>query len=320
MSISLQISDFQGLTIGSHGRAVQKIQHWLQQALNKPSPQFANPGVFDQETAQAVRRFKLENQLRLSPKSYIDFRTLRMLGLKVGFQDILSDGELPPGLAKLMTITVIQRPGLLKFDPFDRTAFFFLYDAKFEKFVAYRKAQYHVDPASRRAAIDAVLGFMIQDRELTDLRWFAYMLATTQWESDFVPREETGKGAGKAYGVPIACPKCPAGQKSHVYFGRGFVQLTFQGNYRKLGERLGMGDTLVHEPERALDPATAYKIMSVGMREGLFTGHKLSDYISGTRSDYFHARNIVNPGDSTSYAPVATWAEDFEEILEGARL
>src|SRR5262245_40113966 len=55
-----------------------------------------------------------------------------------------------------------------------------------------------------------------------DLRWLAYMLATTYHEcaGTMWPIEEYGKGKGQSYGVPDST----TGQ---TYYGRGFVQLTW---------------------------------------------------------------------------------------------
>jgi len=34
--------------------------------------------------------------------------------------------------------------------------------------------------------------------------------------------------------------------------------------------------------------------MTIGMIKGLFTGKKLSDYLTDTKKDYFNARRIIN--------------------------
>lgn len=76
------------------------------------------------------------------------------------------------------------------------------------------------------------------------------------------------------------------------FFGRGFLQITHEDNYRKAGRAIGVN--LVKEPSLALDPVISAKIAVKGMKEGWFTGKKLSDYITLSRSDFAMARAIVN--------------------------
>ncbi len=76
------------------------------------------------------------------------------------------------------------------------------------------------------------------------------------------------------------------------WFGRGFVQLTFQRNYQTLGKALGID--LPGNPDLALEMAVAADILVVGMRDGLFSGRKLSDYFAKDRADWTNARRIVN--------------------------
>ena len=65
----------------------------------------------------------------------------------------------------------------------------------------------------------------------------------------------------------------------------------YDGNMGKL-----IGEDLVCNPERALDPDVAYKILSIGLITGVSyaNGRKLSDYIYGPKCDYLHARMMVN--------------------------
>ncbi|MET0646881.1 MAG: glycoside hydrolase family 19 protein [Pyrinomonadaceae bacterium] len=80
--------------------------------------------------------------------------------------------------------------------------------------------------------------------------------------------------------------------------GRGYVQITGRNNYTKFGRLLGVD--LVNDPDLALGPVVAWDILSLGMREGLFTGKRLSDYIpldDHLPADYYDARRIINPGE-----------------------
>ena len=120
-----------------------------------------------------------------------------------------------------------------------------------------------------------------------DDRWLAYMLATTHHETDckMQPIEEYGKGRGRAYGRPDP----ETGQR---YYGRGFVQLTWRDNYRKMARVTGAD--LVNHPELALDLGNASTILFYGMTKGSFTGRRLADYFNADRDDWRNARRIIN--------------------------
>lgn len=75
------------------------------------------------------------------------------------------------------------------------------------------------------------------------------------------------------------------------YYGRGFVQITWRENYRKMGQRLGVD--LVRNPDLALNTSIAARIIVVGLMEGMFTGKKLSDYIDADKADYYNARRTI---------------------------
>lgn len=181
---------------------------------------------------------------------------------------------------------------------FDRTKFFAGYRAEFDPLTA---AQ--VD------GLEQFLGFLEADRHMTDVRWIAYALSTVLHEcaGQWKPIREYGRGKGRAYGLS-------------GFYGRGYVQLTWRDNYALMGRLLGAN--LVAEPDLALEPEVAYRILSLGMREGLFardkTGrpHSLERYISGATCDYTGARRIINGTDKARL--IAGYAEKFERILRAS--
>jgi hypothetical protein len=92
------------------------------------------------------------------------------------------------------------------------------------------------------------------------------------------------------------------------FYGRGYIQLTWEKNYVKFG--------IAGDPDKALEPETAYRIASRGMQQGLFTGKRLSDYVNDEKADYRNARKVVNGLDDAE--EIATRARAFEAILKTA--
>lgn len=164
-------------------------------------------------------------------------------------------------------------------------------------------------PLSHPKAFSQLLAFIAADDRLQDQRHVAYLLATIRHETAFTyePIEEIGKGAGKTYGWPDP-------ETGHAYYGRGYVQITWRDNYERIGNAIGAD--LVHHPELALDPATAYEIAARGMMLGLFTGRKLADYIDGPYCDYVNSRRIINAFVQAEADLIAGYAEKFENIFQ----
>lgn len=181
--------------------------------------------------------------------------------------------------------------------------------------------------APQVSAIEALLAALESDRHITDIRWAAYMLATVYHETaaTMSPIDEFGStayfeqryGSHTAVGRNLGNTQPGDGARFH---GRGYVQLTGRRNYTVMSQRLldsyGVSVDLATEPERAKDILTAYRVMSLGMRDGSFTGKSLRQYITGRRCDYVNARRIINGLDRA--ALVARHAEAFERILRAA--
>ena len=114
-----------------------------------------------------------------------------------------------------------------------------------------------------------------EQSNLTDNRWFAYMLATVWHETDKTMQPIREKGGQKYLKSKPYWP----------YYGRGYVQLTWKDNYTHYG--------IAKTPDRALEPALAAHILIDGMVNGVFTTMSLRDYF-GKNSDPVHARMIIN--------------------------
>ncbi|MSJ21939.1 hypothetical protein GKF31_26565, partial [Escherichia coli] len=98
----------------------------------------------------------------------------------------------------------------------------------------------------------------------------------------------------------------------YKYRGRGCVHLTWKNNYQKAKDKFGVD--YVNQPELAADFKHAVPIMIWGMEEGIFTGKKLSMYISNREMDYENARKIINGSDQKIL--IASYAKKFQSILE----
>lgn len=90
----------------------------------------------------------------------------------------------------------------------------------------------------------------------------------------------------------VTTPYWTADSMGRHWFGRGYVQLTHEENYARLGNRIAQD--LTTDPNAALDQDNAVRILVYGMMEGLFTGTALSAHIDETRTDYRQARRVVN--------------------------
>lgn len=152
--------------------------------------------------------------------------------------------------------------------------------------------------------------------QLLNFEEASYVLATTHWETNgtFEPVREAyylGKKA-EAYRKKL---------RYYPYYGRGFVQLTWDFNYKKAGEALGV-DFLKY-PDKVMEPEYAIKILVTGMRKGWFTGKELDDYLDGIDEsdkedflEYYNARRIVNGMDKAN--EIAVLAEQYEKELKAA--
>ena len=96
-----------------------------------------------------------------------------------------------------------------------------------------------------------------------------------------------------------------------AWFGRGYVQLTWDYNYEKADKELGLRGALLHNFDLAMSPKIAVQILFTGMEEGWFTGKSLSTY-----TDYLPMRRIINGTDKASL--IAGYAVAFEKALREA--
>lgn len=134
----------------------------------------------------------------------------------------------------------------------------------------------------------------------------AYVLATAYWET-----AKTMKPVKEAFWLSEDWRK--KNLRYYPWYGRGFVQLTWERNYIKAGKELGVD--LTTNPDKVMEPYISAQILIVGMIEGWFTGKKLSDYITLQKSDFKGARRIINGVDKDD--EIAEIAKKYDADLKG---
>ncbi len=201
---------------------------------------------------------------------------------------------------------------------FNRKAFFDDYKGRFATITNQRVVD----------GLTFLLDEIEKDNGFTMIREVAYFLATIKGETGiFHPLQE--KRASR-----INQPKLWETQNRYWntgFYGRGYVQLTWENNYLKAGKKLvGLKmkknggveititeKTFVQTADLVMQPEAAYLIASRGMKEGWFTTKKLSDYIKqGQPPDYVGARKIINGTERASM--FADFASKFELILRAS--
>lgn len=141
----------------------------------------------------------------------------------------------------------------------------------------------------------------------------AYILATVKRETgdtfkpvregDWVGHTSTDEYRKKHY-------------RYYPYYGRGYVQITWDYNYRAYSEKLGVD--LVSAPDKALEPNNSLFILVDGFKNGVFTGKKLADYVNESGTDFYHARRCINGLDHADQ--IKGFAEDFLRKLDAGEL
>jgi hypothetical protein len=142
------------------------------------------------------------------------------------------------------------------------------------------------------------------------LSWCAYGLATSWHET-----------AAQMQPVKEAYWLSEDWRKTHLryypWYGRGFCQLTWEANYKRADDELDLGGVLIANPDAALDPTIAARVITRGMEAGWFTKHKLADHLPMTGQAgfdaYSEARRIINGTDKA--AVIAKEAQQFEAAL-----
>lgn len=143
------------------------------------------------------------------------------------------------------------------------------------------------------------------------LSWTAYAFATAYHETN-----ATLQPVREAYWLSEKWRK--NNLRYYPWYGRGYVQLTWDYNYRKADDKLGLGGSLSKNPDRAMEPEIAAKILRYGMEEGWFTRVKLSTCLPrlgpATIDQFKRARKIINGVDDDLL--IARHALQFQTALQ----
>jgi predicted chitinase len=267
----------------------------IQQALLRLGyqlPRFGADGHIGTETLAALAAFRKDRGLSsaLAPVDYAPYLAAALAGSTSGL--------------KFDHVAVVQSRGALKLGQ-------------------HQQAMADILTPQRAADFRFLLTRMEEDRGYTDLRWIAYTLATVLRECgpNFKPIREIASPSDPKF---LRYEQAPLGKvlgntqpgDGMLFCGRGYCQLTGRGNYARF-QRL-IGEPLVSQPGLALEPERAYRILSMGMRFGYFTGRALSHYITAGKCDYVNARRIVNGLDHAQ--EIADNAVVFEAALKSALL
>jgi putative chitinase len=138
----------------------------------------------------------------------------------------------------------------------------------------------------------------------------AYVMATAWWET-----AHTVEPVKEAYWVKNAEAWRKKNLRYYPWYGRGYVQLTWERNYIHAGKQLGLD--LTTNPESVMVPDVSAQILVTGSLEGWFTGKKLGDYITLSKSDFKGARRIINGTDKASAIAAIARAYDTALKAEG---
>lgn len=139
-------------------------------------------------------------------------------------------------------------------------------------------------PVSSRPAARSYLPLIakaLENEGILTPNVLAYALATIEHETagTFEPLEEyKGRKSARRLGY----------EGGTNYFGRGFIQLTHLRNYKKMGERIGMGDELVRKPELAATPEVAAKVLAVFFKDN-------GPAVLAAQGNFIAARKPINP-------------------------
>jgi hypothetical protein len=202
-----------------------------------------------------------------------------------------------------------------------------------EQHVSFQTGSPELTAASKsnlKKIAEGINKYVDKTKEVYTLYELSYMLATARHEAyHFTTQEyfsaepEIGSTPYFDKYDPVLAPTDELRQTAIIngntlqgdgfkYRGRGLVHLTWKKNYQKAKDFFGID--FVNDPNEAAGFENSIPIMIWGMKEGVFTGRKLSSYINNTTKNYEGARKVINGSDQKVL--IASYAKKFESILK----
>lgn len=142
------------------------------------------------------------------------------------------------------------------------------------------------------------LAALIEAAEWPSAEVVIYALATVHHETmgTFLPICEAGEAEDFAELEPMTPMGAYYGNRwegdGYLFRRRGYMPICGRHAYTVFGSVLGL--SLTTEPDSALDAEVAFRILRTGMLQGLFTGRKITEYISPTLANYVEARRAFH--------------------------
>jgi hypothetical protein len=158
------------------------------------------------------------------------------------------------------------------------------------------------DFSTKEGTIDAIIFECIQNGFTR--HQLAYVLATVEHETN-----NTFKPVREAYWLSENWRK--KNLRYYPYYGRGYVQITWQRNYDYFSKLLKVD--MVKDPDIAMRENVSLFILVHGFKNGTFTGKKISDYINSNKVDFKGARRCINGTDCD--VKIAKLAEKYLKQL-----
>lgn len=137
----------------------------------------------------------------------------------------------------------------------------------------------------------------------------AYILATAWHESKLRPIKEI-----RASTRQVKLRKLQDRYWHTGFYGRGLIQLTWDLNYKTMGERIG--EDLLGNPDKALEPIIATKILLEWFDLIDVKGKDFRQVVSNEKHDFLFARRYVNIVDKADL--IADYAEKILKMIKDA--
>ena len=187
-------------------------------------------------------------------------------------------------------------------------------EESFDRKRFYNSLRAHINLTTQNVfGMEKILDYGLKNK--IQVNSFAYVLATAWWET-----AQTMHPVKEAYWLSENWRR--KNLRYYPWYGRGLIQTTWEENYVKIAEAIGLpSDTFTKKPALLLEWEYSIPALFVGMAKGVYTGKTLNDYIDDADEsddedyqEYVNARRIVNGTDKRHQ--IAKLALHFEHALK----